>query len=332
MTDTGRNDPCPCGSGKKYKQCCLKKASAQRAAGTEESLMRDLVRELIGFVKKHYDEKMQDAYGFFAGAADDEAALTPEQKGTTEINYSDWLVYDWIVDTDNGKTLIDLYLEQGSKLRPEQRAILVRMRKSIVSLYEVVDVVPEESMKLRDLLLRRTVEVREKIATRILVKGDVLALRLLPLDDGHIMSGSAYGFKKKHRGRVLDTVNERYKANKEQVPRIRKTDFLKRSSPIFNMMWRTLNRKQRPKGPAEHLPQDEYTEFMKRNYEKWLKESIPSLDGKTPVEAVHTKAGKQKVTELLKNVETIEKYNKLDGRPHFDVSWVWEQLGIKRPD
>ena len=24
-TKTGRNDPCPCGSGKKYKQCCLRK-------------------------------------------------------------------------------------------------------------------------------------------------------------------------------------------------------------------------------------------------------------------------------------------------------------------
>lgn len=23
--DVGRNDPCPCGSGKKYKQCCLTK-------------------------------------------------------------------------------------------------------------------------------------------------------------------------------------------------------------------------------------------------------------------------------------------------------------------
>ncbi|MBQ7587713.1 MAG: SEC-C domain-containing protein, partial [Lachnospiraceae bacterium] len=22
----GRNDPCPCGSGKKYKQCCMKSA------------------------------------------------------------------------------------------------------------------------------------------------------------------------------------------------------------------------------------------------------------------------------------------------------------------
>ena len=24
--DVGRNDPCPCGSGKKYKKCCLDKA------------------------------------------------------------------------------------------------------------------------------------------------------------------------------------------------------------------------------------------------------------------------------------------------------------------
>ncbi len=23
--EVGRNDPCPCGSGKKYKQCCMKK-------------------------------------------------------------------------------------------------------------------------------------------------------------------------------------------------------------------------------------------------------------------------------------------------------------------
>lgn len=26
----GRNDPCPCGSGKKYKQCCLKLASQKK--------------------------------------------------------------------------------------------------------------------------------------------------------------------------------------------------------------------------------------------------------------------------------------------------------------
>jgi len=28
----GRNDPCPCGSGRKYKQCCLEKDEAETRA------------------------------------------------------------------------------------------------------------------------------------------------------------------------------------------------------------------------------------------------------------------------------------------------------------
>lgn len=29
MKDVGRNDPCPCGSGKKYKQCCINKGASK---------------------------------------------------------------------------------------------------------------------------------------------------------------------------------------------------------------------------------------------------------------------------------------------------------------
>ena len=32
MAKTGRNDPCPCGSGNKYKRCCLEKDEAAAAA------------------------------------------------------------------------------------------------------------------------------------------------------------------------------------------------------------------------------------------------------------------------------------------------------------
>ena len=32
MTKVGRNQPCPCGSGKKYKQCCLQNDEAARVA------------------------------------------------------------------------------------------------------------------------------------------------------------------------------------------------------------------------------------------------------------------------------------------------------------
>jgi len=30
LSKVGRNDPCPCGSGKKYKKCCMAKDQAQR--------------------------------------------------------------------------------------------------------------------------------------------------------------------------------------------------------------------------------------------------------------------------------------------------------------
>ena len=47
----GRNDPCPCGSGRKYKQCCLKKASI-----SEYDLIRAQVK------KEGIDEKVGDLF------------------------------------------------------------------------------------------------------------------------------------------------------------------------------------------------------------------------------------------------------------------------------
>jgi len=41
MSETGRNDPCPCGSGKKYKRCCL---PMHEAAGEER---KRLVEEAV---------------------------------------------------------------------------------------------------------------------------------------------------------------------------------------------------------------------------------------------------------------------------------------------
>jgi tetratricopeptide (TPR) repeat protein len=43
MAKTGRNNPCPCGSGKKYKQCCLAKdEAAERAMFVERAAAQTL--------------------------------------------------------------------------------------------------------------------------------------------------------------------------------------------------------------------------------------------------------------------------------------------------
>jgi hypothetical protein len=43
---TGRNEPCPCGSGKKYKHCCLGKETA--TSWTQKALIAIIAVILLG--------------------------------------------------------------------------------------------------------------------------------------------------------------------------------------------------------------------------------------------------------------------------------------------
>jgi hypothetical protein len=69
MSIPNRNDPCPCGSGKKYKQCCLKRdeaLAASRRAVTAS--IPGLLRVALG----HYHA------GRLAGSEDDYVAKAVE--------------------------------------------------------------------------------------------------------------------------------------------------------------------------------------------------------------------------------------------------------------
>jgi uncharacterized protein YecA (UPF0149 family) len=65
---TGRNDLCPCGSGKKYKKCCLGKdesiASGHGAKGASAELHQalegrqfDSLEEVQAFVEQHAQQR-----------------------------------------------------------------------------------------------------------------------------------------------------------------------------------------------------------------------------------------------------------------------------------
>ncbi len=43
----GRNDPCPCGSGLKYKRCCLRRDEEINATVHEDSEGRERARQLV---------------------------------------------------------------------------------------------------------------------------------------------------------------------------------------------------------------------------------------------------------------------------------------------
>jgi len=52
MQDVGRNDPCPCGSGKKYKKCCMSKQLVEK----EKKKKLDLSRLRFPEIVEDYEE------------------------------------------------------------------------------------------------------------------------------------------------------------------------------------------------------------------------------------------------------------------------------------
>jgi hypothetical protein len=88
------------------------------------------------------------------------------------------------------------------------------------------------------------------------------------------------------------------------------------------------------KEPGSEIPlkikQEVYTQFIQKHCEKWLNEKIPALNGNTPIKTVKTEEGKKRVAELLKQFENIEEDNKKEGRPYYDMTWMWGRLGIER--
>lgn len=61
MPKTGRNDPCPCGSGKKYKHCCLEKDRAAELAPAvaQRVALQAQKTNLVALRKDYQDELLE---------------------------------------------------------------------------------------------------------------------------------------------------------------------------------------------------------------------------------------------------------------------------------
>ena len=69
MKKLGRNDPCPCGSGKKYEHCCLS-AEANQAANDRSEAIPRAIQWLMTKHGKAAREALDE--GFFGSLDDDE--------------------------------------------------------------------------------------------------------------------------------------------------------------------------------------------------------------------------------------------------------------------
>jgi sulfur relay (sulfurtransferase) DsrC/TusE family protein len=76
------------------------------------------------------------------------------------------------------------------------------------------------------------------------------------------------------------------------------------------------------------LNHDEIKAYLEDYFGKWVTTPVTLFDGKTPLEAVKYKKGREKLIELLKQMEHFSEIAKEQGEPFVDVSKIKDRLGI----
>ena len=178
-----RNDPCPCGSGKKFKHCCMKSA---RAATVRKFTIRqesiDLMSQIYRF--SHTPLFSADLEAAFTLFWNDSQALAAVHvlESLDMVRFFDWYTTDY--RTSKGRRrIIDLFANQeGLRLRPTQLDVLRARQEARLSLYRLLEV-ERNSLVITDLLRSRQHSVHDDLWSSIAAPGDVLLTRVIELED-----------------------------------------------------------------------------------------------------------------------------------------------------
>ena len=212
----GGNQPCPCGSGRKYKKCCLPKARAEEQA--REVARRGVGRALAWLLDRYPEEVATAVQEEFFGSLSDEARerldkLDAGFQTMVETNAMEWLLAEGSLSVDGGEVgALDLVLGQdGPLLEVEQRTYLEELGRRPLRLCEVRESRPGQGMTLEDARdpAASPVAVLEREGSKRLGKGDVIAARVLHRDPPEL-SGAIYdctGFQLQVHD-VLDELEE----------------------------------------------------------------------------------------------------------------------------
>ncbi|MBI2787251.1 MAG: SEC-C domain-containing protein [Elusimicrobia bacterium] len=167
--DIARNAPCPCGSGRKHKKCCLPPESASGALPDVDGSLR---RKIMNFVQAldhnhKYIAQAQERWGTnIAGA--------PEEKDGRFLDFMDYFVHDFPFPP-SGRFLLDLFLDaRGRSLPAEELALLTGWLKNWKSFFEVSAVDPGAALRLKDLVTGEEYAVNSKNASRQLHTWDMI--------------------------------------------------------------------------------------------------------------------------------------------------------------
>ena len=209
LPKVGRNDPCPCGSGKKYKKCCGKETNEPAAEEGKDGG----VGKAVTWLTSRHAKAVKTSITAMLNDDLDKAERTRLQKldeidwQGVQINAMEWLLAEGSITVKGAQcSVADLLLGPGGPaFAPGQRSWIEQLRRQPLRLYDITEVLPGVGMRLCDALDTEAapVMVHEKSGSEHAQVGNLIGVRIMEVDDHHEISGSAYPFSRLMNAAVL---------------------------------------------------------------------------------------------------------------------------------
>ena len=191
----GRNDPCSCGSGKKYKHCCGANESAS-VVDLADRIWRQTREAIDGyavamlrFIEESYgkDAVQQAWLEFTLGASQEFVPGAPN----TELFLS-WLFHCWKPGSHKGNQIADLslhdvvptraYLDRrGARLSPLLGRYLETCLATPFGFHEILNCQPAIGFTTKDVFSGKLLNVRERSASSTLKDGEIIFGLVVPV-------------------------------------------------------------------------------------------------------------------------------------------------------
>ncbi len=200
-TDTGRNDPCPCGSGKKYKHCHLNQpmfgSPRDEAPQPADSGDENAVGHAINWLTQHHRKAFKNAMEALMDK------VVPRHRGldslgeevlqSLQINLTEWLLAEGEMFVKGPFRRISEVLvgSDGPALNADQRHWFMQLAQQPLWLYRVTETRPGQGMTLCDAVdsSAAPVAVHERSGSTGARPGMVLGCRIVARQGQHVLSG-----------------------------------------------------------------------------------------------------------------------------------------------
>ena len=203
MKTIGRNDPCPCGSGKKYKKCCMLKEDIANL-GTfryEKNLAvrSSAVEKIIKMADGKISISQRDVLLFLTDSPIFKERIIDPFSGTREDAFifqyllNSLLVYAYPVD-GSGDYLWKYCLDKYRSRFSEEEALFLQSLKNFTGgFFQVKEIDPNEYLIVaEDIFTAKTYKIMDRGMSSNIVKHDIFTGLLVPYDkDSYILEGGA---------------------------------------------------------------------------------------------------------------------------------------------